>query len=256
MMTPDDYLKRSLHPVVFGVWTCTLFYLVVSQRYTAFLRPEFGLLLALALFIALGFAFSGILYAKELHVDFPLILRALILLLPIVFLLVMPEAHLGKDAFKTRFTGSASMTFDRQGAAGRSSQEKANPPGPPAKGKEDDGLQSAVKEQTILEILLNPKSWEGRRVSFSGMILRDEGLKESFDGRDTLVYRFLINCCAADALPLAIVLDSAPAAEFENGQWVRVEGTFRLLRINEKPVPFVDQASLKPIEPPKVPYLF
>jgi len=137
-MTPDDYLKRSLHPVVFGVWTCTLFYLVVSQRYTAFLRPEFGLLLALALFIALGFAFSGILYAKELHVDFPLILRALILLLPIVFLLVMPEAHLGKDAFKTRFTGSASMTFDRQGAAGRSSQEKANPPGPPAKGKEDD----------------------------------------------------------------------------------------------------------------------
>jgi len=55
---------------------------------------------------------------------------------------------------------------------------------------------------------------------------------------------------------LAIVLDSAPAAAFENDQWVRVEGTFQLLRINEKPVPFVDQASLKPIEPPKVPYLF
>jgi putative membrane protein len=256
MMMPDDYLKRSLRPVVFGGWTCTLFYLVVSQRYTAFLRPEFGILLALSLFIALGFAFSTILHVKVMHVDFPHVLRGLILLLPVIFLLVMPEAHLGKDVFKTRFTGSAAMPFDRQEEAQDSAPETANPPGPPARGREDTDSQIEAQGQTILEILLNPKSWEGRRVSFSGMIFRDENLKESFNGRDTLVYRFLINCCAADALPLSIVLDSAPAAAFENDQWVRVEGTFQLLRIHEKAVPFVDQASLKPIDPPKVPYLF
>ena len=58
-MTPDDYLKRSLPAVVFGVWACAFLYLTVNQRYVAFLRPEFGLLVGLSCLLALGFGISS-----------------------------------------------------------------------------------------------------------------------------------------------------------------------------------------------------
>jgi uncharacterized membrane protein YcgQ (UPF0703/DUF1980 family) len=70
------------------------------------------------------------------------------------------------------------------------------------------------------------------------------------------VYRFLINCCAADALPLAIALDSDQTDAFANDQWVQVMGIFDLQQINGKPVPMVIKPQIKPVEAPAVPYLF
>jgi putative membrane protein len=93
-------------------------------------------------------------------------------------------------------------------------------------------------------------------VIVTGMILRDEQLKPHFGGRDTAVYRFMINCCAADALPLAIALDADKAEAFENDQWVQVDGIFDLHQINGKPVPMVSKPQIKPIAAPAVPYLF
>lgn len=88
------------------------------------------------------------------------------------------------------------------------------------------------------------------------MILRDEQLKPHFGGKDLAVYRFLINCCAADALPLAIALDSDKADEFVNDQWVQVNGIFDLQQIDGKPVPLVSKPRIKLVEAPAVPYLF
>jgi uncharacterized repeat protein (TIGR03943 family) len=91
---------------------------------------------------------------------------------------------------------------------------------------------------------------------FTGMIMRDEALKEYFDGRDTVVFRFMITCCAADALPLPIAVDSERSVGFDKDQWVRVTGTFSLLRVGDNPVPLVVDAAIEPIEAPAVPYLF
>ena len=188
---------------------------------------------------------------RGVAVDFPFVLRALTILTPVLFLVLIPETHLGNYAFRNRYVG-----YHAPADAGRAesgSVSKGRTAAIPEKG---GGSGGEAAEQTILEILQNPKAYEGRPVSFSGMILRDESLKQNFDGRDTLVYRFLITCCAADALPLAIVLDSAPAAAFKNEQWVQVDGTFRLLNINQKQVPLIAQSTLKPIAAPKFPYLF
>jgi uncharacterized membrane protein YcgQ (UPF0703/DUF1980 family) len=70
------------------------------------------------------------------------------------------------------------------------------------------------------------------------------------------VYRFLINCCAADALPLSIALDSDQTGAFANDQWVEVAGIFDLQQINGKPVPIISMPRIKPVEAPAVPYLF
>jgi uncharacterized membrane protein YcgQ (UPF0703/DUF1980 family) len=73
---------------------------------------------------------------------------------------------------------------------------------------------------------------------------------------DTSVYRFLINCCAADAMPLAIALDLDRPGAFDKDQWVQVDGIFTLRQIDGKPVPMVLQPSIKLVEAPAVPYLF
>jgi putative membrane protein len=70
------------------------------------------------------------------------------------------------------------------------------------------------------------------------------------------VYRFLITCCAADALPLAIGLDGDSSAAFAQDQWVLVEGIFRLQQIEGRPVPMVSKPQISAIEAPGNPYLF
>jgi uncharacterized repeat protein (TIGR03943 family) len=257
MKSPEQALKRWLHPVVFVTWTGFLIYLLVSQHYVAFLRPEFGLLLAIAQFIAMGFMLTAMIRPKTTEMDLSAILRALVLLVPVLYSMVMPDTMLSNQAFKKRFIGTRNGAIGGQAPTMLSSQgaednpDSASPPG------EIEGIrQEAPQERTILEIYRNPSLFKGQRVIVTGMILRDEQLKPHFGGRDTAVYRFLINCCVADALPLAIALDSDQANAFANDQWVQVDGIFNLQQINDKPVPIVSRPRIKPVEAPAFPYLF
>ena len=138
--------------------------------------------------------------------------------------------------------------------ASQGTEAEPNLPRPP--GDTEGARQERPQERTILEILINPNFYNGHRVIVAGMILRDDQLKPYFAGRNTAVYRFWINCCAADAQPLAIALDSDQTAAFANDQWVQVEGVFELRKINGKSMPIVTKPRIKPIEPPAVPYLF
>ncbi len=257
MRAPEEYLKRWLHPFVFAVWTVFLVCLVVSRHYTAFLRPEFGLLLALAHFIALGFMLAALIRAKTAEMDVSTVLRALVLLVPVLYALVIPNAMLGGMAFKKRYLGPTSLGL-------RGQDQTALPPQGPEK-RSDSPEQSLEEksaeperpqERTILEVSFNPGLYQGQRVMVTGMFFCDEELKNHFGGRDTAVYRFLITCCAADALPLAIAVDSDQAGAFVNDQWVRVHGVFELRRINGKEVPLIEHAVLTPVETPSAPYLF
>ncbi len=62
---------------------------------------------------------------------------------------------------------------------------------------------------------------DGQRVVTEGRVFRDESLPAGTVG----LYRFVIVCCAADAIPVQVVLRSADAARLPNDGWVRVEGT-------------------------------
>jgi hypothetical protein len=69
---------------VFAIWTGFLIYLLASQRYVAFLRPEFGMLLALAHFIAMGFMLAAMVRPKQTEMDLHAIFRSLVLLVRFV----------------------------------------------------------------------------------------------------------------------------------------------------------------------------
>jgi uncharacterized repeat protein (TIGR03943 family) len=230
---------------VLAIWTFFLIYLLASQRYLAFLRPEFGFLLAIAHFIAMGFGIAATVRSETARMDMSAVLRALTLLVPIVYFMAIPDAMLGDQAFKKRFTGIANP------AVGRSDRSI-----PALSEAETSARRERPQERTILDIFLNPDLYAGQRIVITGMILRDEGLKLHFGGMDTAVYRFLINCCAADAMPLAIALDLDRPGAFDKDQWVQVDGIFTLRQIDGKSVPMVLQPSIKTIEAPAVPYLF
>jgi uncharacterized repeat protein (TIGR03943 family) len=257
MKPPEQTLKRWLHPVVFATWTGYLIYLMASQSFVAFLRPEFGLLLAVAHFVAMGFMLAAIIRPKTSEMDVPAILRALVLLVPVLYSMAMPDTMLGNQAFKKRFIGTNNGAISRQAPPMLSSQGSENNPDVTAPPEELEGTQQKTpQERTILDIYRNPNMYIGQRVIFTGMIVHDEQFKKYFGGRDAAVYRFLINCCAADALPLAIALDSDQADAFANDQWVQVEGIFEFEQINGKPVPMVSKPQIKPVKAPAVPYLF
>jgi len=257
MKSPDEHLKRWLHPAVFAIWTGFLIYLLASQRYVAYLRPEFGLLLAVAHFIAMGFMLAAMIRPKTTEIDLPAIFRALVLLIPVFYSMAIPDTMLGNQAFKKRFIGTPNGVLNSQTPPMLSSQgsgKNSEVPAPP-KALEGNGEERPL-ERTILQIFLSPKIYKDQRVIVTGMILHDDELKQHFGGMDTAVYRFLINCCAADALPLAIALDSDQADAFATDQWVQVDGVFDVQQINGKPVPMISKAQIKRVEAPAVPYLF
>jgi uncharacterized repeat protein (TIGR03943 family) len=205
----------------------------------------------------MGFMLTAMLRPKPSEMDMPAILRSVVLLVPILYSVAMPDTMLGNQAFKKRFIGTNNGAIGRQTPPLVSSQESENNTdfaSPPGGG--DGNLQEAPQERTILEIYLNPNLYKGQRVILTGMILRDEQLKPHFGGKDLAVYRFLINCCAADAIPLAIALDSDQTEAFANDQWVQVDGIFDLQQINGKPVAVVSEPQIKTIEAPAIPYLF
>jgi uncharacterized repeat protein (TIGR03943 family) len=257
MKSPEQALNRWLQPVVFATWTGFLIYLLVSRRYVAFLRPEFGLLLAIAPFIAMGFMLAAMIRPKTTEMDLSAILRALVLLVPVLYFIVMPDTMLSNQAFKKRFIGTGNGAISRQDQSMIYARGAENNPGSLSPlGEIESAQKEKAQERTILEIYRNPNLYKGQRVIVTGMILRDEEMKPYFGGMDTAVYRFIINCCAADALPLAIALDSDQADAFANDQWVQVDGIFDLQQINDKPVPMVSKPRIKPVEAPAVPYLF
>jgi uncharacterized repeat protein (TIGR03943 family) len=257
MKSPEEHFKRWLHPVVFAIWTGFLIYLLASQRYVAFLRPEFGILLAVAHFIAMGFMLAAMIRPKTTKMDVPAILRTLVLIVPVLYSMAIPDTMLGSQAFKKRFIGTDNGAINRKTPSMLSSQGSEKKSDVAAPQEELEGnREERPQERTILEIFLNPNLYKGQRVIVTGMILHDEQLKPHFGGRDTAVYRFLMTCCAADALPLAIALDSDKTDSFTNDQWVQVDGTFDLQQINDRPVPIISNPQIKPVEAPPVPYLF
>ncbi len=228
-------LQQWLQLAILAAWVLALLYLLLTKRYTDYLRPEFGLLLLLALLIALGFMVAFFTISGPADLNVPAAFRAMVLLMPLLFLMLLPHSILGGDTFSQRFTGANSI------AEGPTNDIPKN--------------KASFSEQTILDLFRHPDRYEGRQVRFTGMIMRDSELAAYF-GRETAIYRFLITCCIADAMPLAISVAPELVEAFAVDAWVRVEGRFELGEWNGNPVPRVTDGKVTPVEAPKFPYLF
>jgi uncharacterized repeat protein (TIGR03943 family) len=91
----------------------------------------------------------------------------------------------------------------------------------------------------------------GSRVITEGRVSTDDTLPAG----EFVVYRFVIVCCAADALPVEAVVKSPKAGSFKSDDWIRVSGTLRMQEKDGKAVPVIEADQVDPIAAPNDPYL-
>jgi uncharacterized repeat protein (TIGR03943 family) len=220
---------------VYLMWAGSLGWLLVSSRYQAFLRPGFWALLLWALGILLAFVLAMIRFKWPFRISSQgatLWVRLCVIAMPLIYLLAAEDRPLGSQALKNRVYDPRLM-------------EKLS-------GKKADRIESGNPELTLLEILQNFKSLEGKRIITEGMIHRDEVVPQ----KHFLVFRFMIVCCAADALPAGALVFHEDADSFEQDSWVRVEGMLGLKQVGDLFFPIIQADHITRITPPKNPYLF
>jgi uncharacterized repeat protein (TIGR03943 family) len=87
----------------------------------------------------------------------------------------------------------------------------------------------------------------GEPVSFVGFVARTSGTPAD----ELLLTRFIISCCVADATIAQVRVVNAPPGEFEDDEWVQVDGTIYPLGREI----LVDAASIRRVDRPETPYL-
>ncbi|MGA3068313.1 MAG: TIGR03943 family protein, partial [Tepidisphaeraceae bacterium] len=91
----------------------------------------------------------------------------------------------------------------------------------------------------------------GSHVITEGRVWMDPSLASG----QMVIFRFVVVCCAADAMPVEAIVKSPATARCKNDDWVRVEGTLRVETQQGQPVPVIDADQITPIAAPEEPYL-
>jgi putative membrane protein len=121
---------------------------------------------------------------------------------------------------------------------------------------------------TIFDTVRAPK----QKLTHAKIFLRGKVIRSSLLKADEIiVYRVVITCCAADGMPLGIVVKLPAKLDFQPDEWVGVEGTVQLLPFDEKlksidPIaamvppekiyPYFTADKAYQVQPPREEYLF
>ena len=140
----------------------------------------------------------------------------LYLLIPLILFPVANRAQLGDDAVARRGVVFTEVSDDRDSHAQVPDIQVKNPD----------------RTDRYSELLMNPELSVGKdvdligRTAFNSMLL-----EESFD-----IYRFIIFCYAADAMPSGFIVISADLTNIEEEQWSRVQGIVSITAVRRKRV--------------------
>jgi uncharacterized repeat protein (TIGR03943 family) len=220
---------------LFLVWGGTTAWLLLSGAYLLFLRPGFWPLLLLSLCIWVSFIAAVLFRGRTVRLanSFAAVwIRVGVLALPLFYLVVAQEKPLGSHAFTNR-----SIPSTLAGAIPRD------------KGATRGATDGKV---TLLEILQDFQKYRGKRIVTEGMVYRDAVVPSGH----FLVFRFLIVCCAADALPAGALVEYDQAGALEVDSWVRVEGVLDLKDVDGLVIPRIKADSVASIPALKLPYLY
>jgi putative membrane protein len=236
------YLGRYQRPLLYLAWFFALAGLQPKGAYEAFLRPEFGALLIVAMFVLLGFLCVEMGRPPvQTSGGFSETLRVLILALPLAYLSIGRGVALESGDFQKRWTGpvgdSVVLPSEVQTAV-------------PA----DAGTK--VQEASLVGLCWDSDTYEGKEVAVEGMLRHEPDVAARYGGNGWLLYRFVVSCCAADAQPVAVMLMGAMATNWPADAWVRVTGRFTLRPDEPRPVPIMDVVAVDSIPKPRNPYLY
>ncbi|MGD8522643.1 MAG: TIGR03943 family protein [Desulfobacterales bacterium] len=233
-------LTACLPALIFFIWIDSYLWLLRGNRYKAFIHPKLRPIMILALVLLLIYMvalISGFSQKKSRPNIMDAWLRAAILFLPALFLWSVYGQSLGAHALVNKTFDADEIILTPQ-------------PQPEQKSIRD----SSVKSASLLDLLKNSDEFEGTQVVTEGMVFRNKKSPE----KNFKIFRFAIICCAADALPLSISVNSEETQKLENETWIRVKGKFKMNRISGRQVVSIDAHTIEIIStpPPEKQYLF
>jgi uncharacterized membrane protein YcgQ (UPF0703/DUF1980 family) len=91
--------------------------------------------------------------------------------------------------------------------------------------------------------------------AFEGRKIRTVGLFENKSASNPKLYRWIMWCCAADALPVSVQLANATAGNWTDTQYLEVVGTATFPSTLGQVVPCIQVDTIKPVPDPDDPYL-
>ncbi len=231
----------ALTALVYATWACVFAWLLDAGRYTAFLQPSLWPLLVggLLLCVALG---SAALRQRDLTAAHAADstqrwLSALILLVPLAYLVPASNADLGSYAFGKRDLGGSIVP------QASSLQTPTTPP-------DFDGSEPV----SLLDLVYSAASLEGKTVHTEGKVFLTEDVREGH----FQLYRFVVVCCAADAQPVSVLVKTADLDKVKDDTWVQTRGTLRNVNQDGQDLVIVDATRLRTIDmpPPRDQFLF
>jgi len=281
--------SRLLPGVTLIAWGAILIHFYFSGRIAAFLHPMFRpfvlvsgmvmLLLAVGLLFApadsalccdeagCGHAFGRMTPAR--------ITTFLILLLPIC-----AASAISTDGFSASAMANRGVTTDAGGlkpASKKTVQQIVEPPMPtkdgsqpaiaqtqqPASAASDEYLPKGKSGNVLAQVtdLLYATQdsslrgdFDGKKIEMIGQLMPDNA-NNSTGTRFKLV-RMLMVCCAADARPIAVVVDAGQKPQIEDMSWVRVTGYATFPIEGGRTVAIVKADSVAVTDPPEETMLY
>ena len=249
-MKPTPFRDRhGLYAVVYLAWGITLLAFVVSGAYRNFIQPSLAPLLWLAVAILLLFAAAETVQLGRSTAAARDVVRCGLLILPLFALWLAVGQPLNSQAYlKRAVTPRARPEVPGDGA----NPGKIVPSGP--------NSQSQPRQASILELLQNPKAFEGQWVETEGMALGRETMrkdpamrKEALVPGAFVLFRFGIVCCVADSQPLGLLVEGADPKTVADNDWYRVTGRFT---IDRNQMGTLSNARVNRIKEPESPYLY
>lgn len=230
-------LLRALNIVLLGTWTAFLGWLLTYGRadLTRLLHPRLWWVLGVAVVVLLVFVVSLVLPGGQTEKKRSLALElpgALILLTPLIYFLIAKDARLDGTALHNRIIQNDSGIFLNN---------------LPAFELFDDASSPAM---AFSRILRDPEKYAGEDVE----LICQSFVSEELPQNTAMCYRYMITCCAADALPAFIFLQHPQELTIENDRWIKVNGQLSIISNNNMVFPSVEVSGFEYVEEPAFPW--
>jgi uncharacterized repeat protein (TIGR03943 family) len=231
---PPASPARLLETLALGAWAGLFWFLLISGRTAFYLSSRTSWVVVVGA-VTLSLAVLGRLASLgSVHPETVSVGAAggiALLILPVVVILVLPPAALGSYAAARRSTVVG---------AGFSASSGSIATG-------DLDLLEVAAAQRSREGMRALSARAGREVSFVGFVVRTPEMPPD----EFLLSRFVVSCCAADALSTQVRVVGAPPGRLAADDWVRVEG--HIYPLGREVI--VDATSVSKVARPAHPYL-
>ncbi len=175
-----------------------------------------------------------------------------------------PVAYAGVDNASTNSPANATLVVGEPALPTEDGKPDPNAAAAPAGGFQNPSLKVNAKghiDADVLDLVYASeeasmmKDFDGKQVEVIGQVVhRKEAEHEKGPFQ---VIRFLMSCCAADARPVAVLVDySKKEADFKSMTWVKVTGKVEFKKAGSTTYPVITPTVVKETDAPADMYLY